>query len=101
MLTSEVIRRFRVRIPGGFITTCWPNGKASDYGALLLADSSSFVYMIGGVGFSLFSTMLPKGRADINFLFKMNRRRSTSFWILHTTVVQIKDSENTTRTVLL
>ena len=26
------IRRFRVRIPGGFDLTRWPNGKAPDYG---------------------------------------------------------------------
>jgi hypothetical protein len=30
---AEAIRRFRVRIPGGFLSpTRWPNGKASDYG---------------------------------------------------------------------
>ena len=28
----RVIRRFRVRIPGRFEETCWPNGKAPDYG---------------------------------------------------------------------
>jgi hypothetical protein len=34
---AAVIRRFRVRIPGGFHRklTRWPNGKASDYGCFL------------------------------------------------------------------
>ena len=39
--TSKDIRRFRVRIPGGFLSpvnpsTRWPNGKAPDYGAIVL-----------------------------------------------------------------
>jgi hypothetical protein len=31
------IRRFRVRLPGRFHLTCWPNGKVPDYGAFLFA----------------------------------------------------------------
>ena len=30
---SSAIRRFRVRIPGRIPKSCWPNGKAPDYGA--------------------------------------------------------------------
>ena len=42
---STVIRRFRVRIPGGFLSpvnpsTRWPNGKAPDYGAPFCLSSS-------------------------------------------------------------
>ena len=31
-----VIRRFRVRIPGRITVSCWPNGKAPDYGCIFL-----------------------------------------------------------------
>ena len=33
---SVVIRRFRVRIPGRIERSCWPNGKAPDYGTMLI-----------------------------------------------------------------
>ena len=43
------IRRFRVRIPGRFQVTCWPNGKASDYGLFtklffLFCGTGAFCY---------------------------------------------------------
>ena len=35
-ISKRDIRRFRVRIPGGILTSCWPNGKAPDYGFAFL-----------------------------------------------------------------
>ena len=50
-ITSTVIRRFRVRIPGGFLSpvnpsTRWPNGKAPDYGALFAAGDGSLARIL-------------------------------------------------------
>ena len=59
------ITRFRVRIPGRFQhcnhTTCWPNGKARDYGVPLLSTSMMITSLFSRAG-------LRSGNTTVVFL---------------------------------
>jgi hypothetical protein len=61
---KKAIRRFRVRFPGGFSMTCWPNGKASDYEILfsIFLFLTQFYQWVSYVVFGCF--VRPVGTTD-------------------------------------
>jgi hypothetical protein len=74
---AKAIRRFRVRIPGRFRLTCWPNGKAPDYGCKLFAmlamdgsdDCASIVQNLLAVQYDIFERFVNTKQALVNGYF--------------------------------